>query len=63
MTAWEYIAARDAALSIADPVERRKAYRRVRWQREKGQLHADPDKWSRRLAYVAEWKRNQRRAG
>ena len=60
MTSFEYIEARNAALAIADPAERRKAYRRVRWQREKGQLRADPDKWARRLAYVAQWKRDHR---
>lgn len=61
MTSFEYIQARDEALAIDDPVERRKAYRRVRWQREKGQLRADPERWAKRLAYVAQWKREHRR--
>ena len=57
MTAFEYVEARDAALSIDDPAERRRAYLSAKNKRCYSLIKADPVRYQRRLAMVAARKR------
>lgn len=53
MTAFEYVRARDEALSIPDPVERRRAYLSVKNKRCHHLIKSDPQRWKNRLAKLA----------
>jgi len=60
MTAFEYVRAPDAALAIADPVERRRAHLRVRNARNYYLIKSDPDRYRRLLDKIAAAKRARR---
>lgn len=62
MTQGQYILARIVAQLLDDPVESRRACRRLHWAREKAMRKDDPEYNVRRLAYIAGWKRAKRQA-
>jgi acyl-CoA thioesterase len=63
LTQGEYILARIVAQLLDDPVEARRACRRLHWVREKTMRKDDPAYNISRLAYISGWKRAKRQAG